>query len=309
MIYAKISKRVSLIIVFIFAIWLIWYLSCHIENFQPITKVSIDDIVMLAVLYFFTLVFNGLYTKSILHSFHVNLKPQEWFGISVITTMGNFIMPFRGGAGIRAIYLKAYHHFPISYFLSTLASVYVFYLLIYSALGIASMLCLFSFHGSAKSIILLILSFICLLSVGFIACTPQISKNVKFPLNKVAEVINGWHRVRKHKPLVAKLAFTTLILAIFGAIRIYIGFNAIGVNISIASAILITSMLELSSLINLTPGSLGIHEAITICLGSILYYTTADALLLQAILRGIFMLEVFILGPILMHYLVYKEKC
>jgi len=304
--YSKISEIISLIIICIFTIWLVWYISNNSDNFISMKNISIHSIIILSIFYLLTLILNGLYTKVILRSFYINLGFIEWFGTSVVTTMGNILMPFRAGAGLKAVYLKMHHNLSISYFLSTLSSVYIFNLIVFSFLGIISLLYLFSINDVFRVIIFFIA--ILFISIACIIIKPLINEDSVFPLNKLAKIVKGWNLIRNNKLLITKLIFITVLLACFDIIRLYICFNAINVSISIWIIILITSVLSLSSLINLTPGSFGVHETITIFLGSIFNYSSAEALLVHMLLRGIFLIEILIFGPIFMRLLIKKIK-
>ena len=60
---------------------------------------------------------------------------------------------------------------------------------------------------------------------------------------------------------------------------------------------------NLASLVGLTPGSLGIVELISIYLGSVLGYGTADALAVQGLIRAVAIAVLLLVGPFALIYL------
>ena len=108
-----------------FVAWAAVYLYQHPENLMALRSISAGSLVLLAGLALLKLAAMGMFTWINLDALGIRLRFGEWFGLSAMTAMGNYLIAFRGGAAIRGVYLKSKYHFPYSLFLSTVASLYL----------------------------------------------------------------------------------------------------------------------------------------------------------------------------------------
>lgn len=119
------NKKIQILVLIILIACFAVYCYQHIDEFRQLNIVNAIYFVPLFFLYVLFFINNGLILKYFLEPFDIRLRFKEWFGLSVITTMGNYLTPFRGGAVARAVYLKKKHKFSYSYFLSTLSGIYI----------------------------------------------------------------------------------------------------------------------------------------------------------------------------------------
>lgn len=134
------KKRIfQILVLIILIVWFAVYFYQNIDDFKQLKIINAVYFVPLCIFFILFLINNGLILKYFLESFKIKLEFKEWFGLSVITTMGNYLTPFRGGAVARAVYLKKIHQFSYSYFLSTLAGIYIVIFLVYSFIGLLAM--------------------------------------------------------------------------------------------------------------------------------------------------------------------------
>ncbi len=294
------SWVISLIIIGLIAI----YVKQHLPEFTKIFQLSPFPLMVLVFMIFLNLVLLGCFTKVLLDSFEVKLTFREWFGLSVVSTMGNYLMPFRGGAGIRAVYLKKRHNFTYATFLSTMAALYLITFFVNSLIGLICMgliylhygifnLPLFSFFSVAFFVLSLIIIF-----------SPQIPNFGNRCLNTISNFVNSWYRIKSNQKLAFKLLVIILLISMVKLYSIYFAFQAFSIDISMLKSLLISTLLSFSTLINLTPGALGITEGVIILGAKIFSITPAQSLLVAGLIRVVTLFFVFILGPIFSYLLL-----
>jgi len=91
-----------------------------------------------------------------------------------------------------------------------------------------------------------------------------------------------------------------------GALSLYLEFKVFGMDLSISAAIFLAAMGSLSLLISITPGGLGISEAIIVFSASTLGITPIQSLSAALAGRLVSVIVLFILGPIFSYLLIKR---
>ena len=135
----KLRRSWSIVVLVLVLGGIVLYLSSQPELLAALRNVSLEAILWLVILRLLFLGTNGLFLRESAFSFRVRLMPREWFGLSVVTAMGNYIAPFSGGMIARAAYLKRRHSFPYAEFVALLASNYLVNFWVIGVVGIAAL--------------------------------------------------------------------------------------------------------------------------------------------------------------------------
>lgn len=303
------KKRIFQILALsILTIWFAVYFYQNIEEFRHLKIVNIAYLIPLCLLSILFLITNGLVLKYLLEPFKVRLEFKEWFGLSVINTMGNYLTPFRGGAVAKAVYLKTKHQFSYSYFLSTLAGVYIIVFLVNSFVGIFTMLALYQFSGIFNVLIFIIFLSIFLSLLTIIIFSPSF-KETKYPfLNKFINVLNGWHLIKNNKKVITVIGLISLINVAIMVLMMFLEFRVFGLEISFLSVLFLSIVSTLGLFVSITPGALGIKEAIVAFTATVINIPVSQVLAVSILDRAIGLVIIFILGPIFSYILMNSKN-
>jgi uncharacterized membrane protein YbhN (UPF0104 family) len=104
--------------------------------------------------------------------------------------------------------------------------------------------------------------------------------------------------VKQDQVLVAKLIVYTLIVLILTGASFWVAYWAIGHTISFAAALVTSLLLAFSILMNITPGNIGIQEAIISVSSELLGSGAGLGLIVALLIRATTLVVVFTLGPI-----------
>lgn len=254
------------------------YFNSHLitETVNALTLPTITIILLLKVV---MIAINGEILIITLRCFKTDIARYKSYYITLLSTIGNFLTPFKGGAGVRAIYLKKNYSISYTHFLSILASYYILVFFISSLTGLAGML-LLEFKDSNVYLILIVF-FLTVLITSVILLFTNIHKILQQKktyssrvLNKIFEYIEkiviGWEYITKDKRILKSLLFFTLITYIFMLFTTFTEFKALGTEVTLGSMLIYTSLANFSLLVSITPGSLGIREGIFIFFSEIL---------------------------------------
>ena len=304
------KQIISTAIILATALLLLYYLTTHISDFKQLFSLSIGSlwlIVILVLILLFNFLITGMLNNELMKPFGVSLKPKEYFGLSIVTNFYNYITPFRGGMIARAAYLKKKHNFAIVNFLATLSAVYVLVFLIASLLGLISMLFIKISYNLFNLPVFILFLGIFLFMFLIIILSPKIPESKNKWLNRFIKVINGWHLIKNNKRVIFIVSIITLIQLALGAISSILTYRIIGLDLSFSKALFLSAIGNLSILVSITPGNLGVGDAIAVFSASLIGITLTQAVAATILGRAIGLITIFILGPIF-SYILLKHK-
>jgi uncharacterized membrane protein YbhN (UPF0104 family) len=251
------------------------------------------------------LAINGLYLLTFAKKFNITLKWMEWFGLSCVTAMGNYLTPFSGGLVARAAYLKARHEFPYARFLSMLTANY---LIAFAVIGFTGIAVLLTLGGTGRYSWLLTLLFaVILLTIPLLLVLPLRPGGSDHRVMKfLCAALDGLNAIRRDGALLGKLVALTFLNVALGALLYFAAFHSIGSAVSFRIALLIYLLTACTVLINLTPGNLGVQEAAASVGAAALGAGAGEGLVAALIIRAVTVLTAFVLGPIF-SYLLSRE--
>lgn len=301
------NKSISLIVLISLIVWAGIYVKNHIGEFGIIFSLSLEYLGILLFLSLLEIFLIGLLTKIITKSFGIGLTSTEWFGLSIVTRLGNYLLPFKGGAGLRGIYLRKHHDFPYTYFLTALVATSVMVFFVNSSIGVTGMGLVYAYYKIFNWIVFGILGIFFLLCLTIIIFSPKMPNFRSNFLNQISSAINTWHEIKKSTSVVFKLLLIVLLHAFLNVLIIFFAFRSFSLNVPLTQTMIIASLSVFSMLIGMTPGSLGINEAVIVFSSRLFQITTAQGLLVATLRRIVVLFWVFTLGPIFSYILIRRK--
>ena len=297
-------RVLSLLLLAVFLGWAAWFVATHREEFLPITQVGLLDLAQLALAFLVIVACNGYFVGVVTNAFDIRLGTREALSLSAAGSFTNFFLPFRGGAGLRALYLSRVHRFPLTGFVSTLGVMYLMYIVVNGAIAVLGMATSVTGRGLehvplTAFFLLLMLAGTSLLVIRF----PSVGAAGRFPLKQIDALLAAVRQMRSRPRLMLKLWLLVIVLTAASVWQCAVAFDAVSVPLSRGGLLVYAASKNLATLISLTPGALGIVELISVFLGRVLDYGTADALLVQGLLRAVTIGMLLAVGPASFWYL------
>lgn len=199
---------------------------------------------------------------DILRCLGVCLGAGEAFGLAVLTTVGNQVLPFQAGAAFRAVYLKRTHDFPISRFIATIGGVQVSLVLVTSLVAIFCLLVVVPVGRDVRGAIAVIGSAACLLaSVAVVSLPRNWLAGWRF-LSKLSSMVDAWHTLREDRALLRRVVAGCFVFRLCDSGCFYLVCSAMGLEVSAIDAVAITNVAAIAAHVTVTPGGVGIYEGI-----------------------------------------------
>jgi len=230
------------------------------DQFRQIRIVSWWWLWILCLGCFIQSFFSALVFKRLLKIFDIELGFWESLALVYVTGMGNFLVPYVGGIGLRAAYLKKRYGFSLEYFASTVGGVALLSTALSALIGILVVIYLLASRATFSPIIFFIFFFCLIIPVALIFFPTRKFNPQNRLLDKINRVWEGWKIISKRGRDVVALSGYIFLTAISGILILYCSFRVVSDTITLADAAVISVMTRLTALVNITPSGLGISE-------------------------------------------------
>jgi len=269
-----------LLLVALIVAWGAWYVASHSEELEEVESIAPGWLLLLLTLATIKIGCMGLFTKFVVSALGIELGFVEWFGITAMSAMANYLTPFRGGAAVRAVYLKLHHGLPYSFFVSTLSALYLLSFATSAVLGLLAEVTLRLRYGVSDTSTVVFSIIVLLLPVVLFALArwaPRLSEQrtnetatrgssgwparvVHRGVEIARQVVEGWRLISSKPAKLLWLVCASLLNAGVTLLMIHTAFVAVGVRLPLLESLVLSSLFMISSLIPLTPSGLGVAE-------------------------------------------------
>ena len=265
--------------------WGIWYIIRQPDQLAAIGRLSRGWIAVLFSLSIVKLAAMGALTKFALSSLGIELSLMEWFGLSAVSAMGNYLTPFRGGAAVRAVYLKSRHHLSYPLFISTLLTVNILAFSASAALGFLAALGMYVWYGFLDTVMMAVfILLLCLPGVVFslARAMPRFSPRLSecrgtaswrgaffsrvgsWVVEILSRIVEGWQIVSAHSATLLMLIAVSIANACVTLLMIHFSFTAFGARLPLLESLMLGSLYMTSGMIPITPSGLGVAEVVMV---------------------------------------------
>lgn len=284
------SWIITLVLLGVFA----WYAATNQDIFAALGAVAVGWLVLIAAFRVLMILSNGLFTKITVEAFTGKITTRESFYVSILTAVGNFFGPLFGGLSIRAVYLKKIHHLPYSKFTATLVGYYLLMFIGNSLLALVGLLLLEDTHQTLY--LTGIFGAWLLLFIGFaFVRLPQKNKLDFMQRNRVLRFMHkvlydidaGWRVLLADKRLMAQAALLAVFNLAMVVLITLVEFWALNISITLPALLLYSALVQVSILLSITPGAVGVREALLLVVATTLGVTGQEILQVAIIDRGV----------------------
>jgi uncharacterized membrane protein YbhN (UPF0104 family) len=264
-----IRKHFPYLLSIIAIILFIIYLIRNADRYQEILYITPRLLLILLGLIIIVIVGNGLTNFFFYRGLGIIVSLNEGLGLAAVNTLANQL-PFSGGMIAKGAYLNTRYRLEYGRYFSATAALYVLYVSFSGVLGAVTLLYKLLFQRITAPTIL-IAGFVGMISSIGLYWLPIELKWFPDRLKEYIEnLLDGWQILRRNKKLVIQLIVVQLIALVAMAGRYWIVFRILAQEVNLSSCILFSAAAILTQLITITPGGLGVREAIVAGVASIL---------------------------------------
>jgi uncharacterized membrane protein YbhN (UPF0104 family) len=190
-----------------------------------------------------------------LQAFDIRLSLGECLKATVMSSLGNLLLPMQGGMSLRAVYLKKTAKLPYSRFVSTVFAVYLINFQLLAAIGLLSYAALYVSGEVYNHLIPMFFG------VFFIGTSVAIFFGLPMPLKALHRIWEGWQIMRRGKVLYSLYALLLLNILVMSLATAF-AFRSVDAGMGFMQAMMVSVMSFFALFVNLTPANLGIREMV-----------------------------------------------
>lgn len=277
------------------------YLFKNYEDFKFLLDVNPVYVALLVFANIASLLINGIFIKIVLVPFNKFISVTESFYVSLISSVGNYFAFVGAGLGFRAVYLKRRHGLSYGNFMATVAGNYVLVFFVTALTGLLALMLMSSKTSRAYWVLALV--FAALFVIDLMIMSVKLAKWFVRLLNKlkfssaitgiIMKIIEGWILIISDKRLIKRLLLLTVAGYSLSLLTIYLILGSLNLHVAFSGLMLLAALSSLSVFINITPGNIGIKEAVLIFSAQAIGLSTPQILAYSIIDRGVLFLVLF----------------
>jgi len=286
-----------------------YYVYANRQDFAFVASISVPEAVAAGLLILACYLINAYQMNAFLKHFGLSLHSLELIALTAVMLLGNLVMPMRGGSGALAVYLKKIHGLDFQAFAAIYGGTAVLVALINTALAIVALVILGWVHGFVHiglTVTVIALFAFCLYLSLF---PPPMRRETSGLLGLLFQAAHSWHLLTRDRRLVFSLSCSLLVIAFALTGAFYLIYMALGDPLSLSAVLITSSLGNVANLIPITPGSLGIFDAVIIQVPQMFGLDPARSLAATLVFRVLSFFWAFALGiPGLMYVLRLSRK-
>ena len=240
---------------------------------------------------------SGLLSYAIVNKLGTRIGIWESMSLSVVSTSANALAPGQSGTVGRAVYLKRLHNFEYSRSLATVIASQVLMVIVCSVLAAAGVAWMVFVAHRPGLDAMLGAAALCLVISALACFLPGISVKGNWLLDGVTIVSASWLKLRAQPMFFATLTGLVGLQVAGQLLSLWTACAAIGIDLGFVEATTIAAFGTLASLLSITPGALGIHEAVVASVGAAVAIAPAELVIAALVTRAVMLALLLVLTP------------
>ncbi len=233
----------------------------------------------------------------------------EWYGLSITSTISNIMLPFGGGVGVRAGYLKLAHSYPLTHFsaLTAASGIVLFSVSGFTGLGVV----LVAVTLRAQPMPWLVAGVLLAMAIGPLLAVFLPVDRLPIPqkgrVGKALQAaIDGWNLIRRDPVLMTQQVLIVFGLQIGLATSLYCALRGLGLTVQYVDALLVAILTNTSTVIRITPNGVGIGEAVAGLSAELVGFGAAEGVAAALVSRLGAWFLLLVLGPFFIYSLTQR---
>ena len=293
----KIKKSIPYILSLIAFVAFIVYVYKNADQYRELLQFSMGSLVLQVGLMILFTICHGLNNHLFFRGLNVPLSYNEGIGLAAINMLANQL-PFTGGVIAKGVYLKQRYQLSYTRFFSATLALYNCFVVANGFVGL-SILLYWRFVDQIVFTPWLFIVFAGMTATLFMFWVPFDYPFLPAKIRKhLLSLAEGWQVLAKNGVLVGQLMGVQILLLVIFAWRFWIAFHMLSQEVRLSQCLLFAAATIVISLVNITPGGLGIREVIVGGVASLLGFDTAVSVIAVGIDRLISTLVIIVMGAV-----------
>jgi uncharacterized membrane protein YbhN (UPF0104 family) len=242
----------------------IHYVVEHREDFAFVAGLSASDMAAASLLVLVMYLINSYQLGLFLKSFGLEPGYGQMVAITTAMLLGNLVLPLRGGSGALAVYLKKVYKLDFQAFAAIYGGTAVLLALINTGLAAAGLAILAYVHGFVNPALTVVVVVLFGGSVYLSIFPPPVTSQRKGLFGPILDAARSWHVLARNRRLLGLQIATILAISLVVAGVFSFIYRGLGMPLPFSAVVITSSLGNVAGLVPLTPGGLGIVDAVLV---------------------------------------------
>jgi uncharacterized membrane protein YbhN (UPF0104 family) len=270
----------------------IWYVAQNRDSLKRLDRFDFIYLAPLLAVHLISLGLNGWMNRQLIAEFGLKLGFVQWYGLSAINALANYLPLPQAGAVVRGALLKRLHGLGYSRYTATVLYMYLASVVLMGLVGLGALARIARTGGEVSWILWAAYA---ALAAMAILLTPHAARLI--PGKKLQQLAEG-HRALGRWSVIGRLTFWKLITIAVNATGIWLAYRSLAHPEGWARSLVVALSAMVSNVVNVTPGNAGAAEAAAGVSARLIgadYLTAVNTFLIY---RATAAIVIFITGPI-----------
>jgi len=268
------------------------------DKLARLASIAPGAAVLLVLLCLLLFMPNGLIRRAMAAHFGVQLGFVEWYGMILFTNLLNLILPARADMVFTAGYLKTMHGLSLAHFASMTygnAVLFAAVMVVEALLGLAYIAWDLGYWSPRVLVFAAVMG---VLAVALLLLPALPVKGEGRIASGLRRALEGWRSLRQAPRLLPRLARYMVLGSLIFAAWMYVSYHALGFEVDLPRVLVAGVVVQLSFLLVLTPGNLGIREALTGLVSQLIGLGFSEGVIVTLLQRAVSLLVFSVVGGV-----------
>jgi uncharacterized membrane protein YbhN (UPF0104 family) len=286
---------------------LAWFVWSRQDEFKSLWRAPFPASALAPLLpaWALTTVVNSELLRRPMAAYGVNVGFLEGLALTLATSAANYVVPFKGGSGLRALYFRTAHGLGLTEFVSQLFAVGVLSVVTASLFALVGLARLWALGAEPNPLLALYFGGAAALGVASIFLLGRLP--VRLPA-RLAKLAAAWDVFRTSPGLLRNLMGLEVLYFFSWGLLNWLTLAAFQVRLDPGAVFFYAAVQIHSALINVTPAGLGVVEAFSVLAGQLIDASPAQTLSAQALARLTAIVPLSVLGLLSWLHLIKRRR-
>jgi uncharacterized membrane protein YbhN (UPF0104 family) len=269
-----------------------WYLKNNLKSLKTVENFRLAYLAPLIAVHLASLGFNGWMNRQLIAEFELRLGFVQWYGLSAINALANYLPLPQAGAAVRGVFLKRLHGLGYGRYTATVLYMYLASVVLMGFVGLGVLAYMRSRGDPVSWMLWAVFGGLAAMSV---LLAPHVAALV--PGTKLRQLAEGYAALGRWS-VIARLTFWKLLTIAVNGTGFWLAFRSFGYPVNWPAALVVALFVMISNVVNVTPGNTGAAEAAAWLAARLLGIDKNFAVVAQLIYRATAAIVIFTTGPL-----------
>jgi uncharacterized membrane protein YbhN (UPF0104 family) len=233
----------------------IWYVARNVDSLKRLKHFRLAYLAPLLAIHLVSLALNGWMNRQLFAEFGLKLGFVQWYGLSAINALANYLPLPQAGAVVRGAFLKRLHGLGYGRYTATVLYMYVASVVLMGIVGLGALAHIARTGGKVSWILWAAYGGLAAMAV---LLTPHAARLI--PGKKLQQLAEGYRTLGRWS-VIGRLTFWKLLTIAVNATGIWLAYRSLTYPTGWARSLVIALSGMVSNVVNVTPGNAGAAEA------------------------------------------------